>query len=424
MGKHKKVTDSTLDITAKKQKATRRRFILRRVAVIVVALVLVGSGAAFGYAKYLEGKMHPKGLMAKEIDKVISDPIPKEPVNFLVMGADAVEGDRGRSDSLILVHADFQNNKATMISIPRDFRVDIPGNGKDKINHSFNFGGPALTIKTVEQFTGLSINHYVVVNYEGFINIVNSLGGIDVNVKEDMVDDELGDPLDKGLQHLNGGQALFYVRFRNTAMGDFTRIADQQNFARSLINEGTRLKNTYKIPAMIQMLSNYIETDMTISEMLGYANAVRGLKQENLTTVMLPGVPDMIGGVSYVIPTQDKIDLILDAVKKNQPIDPLLLEDVDPGDVNVKVLNGSGTEGMGGEVSDILANKGYSIVLVGNADKADYAKSIIYYAKANYAKALKVKSDLKGDIPDIQLTESSTLDPSVHVIVIVGKDFK
>ena len=393
--------------------------------IVLLALVLVGVGAAFGYTKFIEGKMHPKGLMARAIAAVISDPKPTEPVNFLVLGADAAPEDPvGRADTIIIARVDFQKNTATMVSMPRDSRVNIPGYGMDKINHSYHFGGAPLTIKTIEEWTGISINHYVVVNFNGFAKIVDALGGVDVNVKERMVDDELGDPIDAGPQHMDGTTALYYVRFRNTAMGDFTRIEDQQNFARSLIQQSKKFQTAFKIPNLIKILSENVETDMSVSELLTYGNAVRSFKESNLTTVMLPGTPDMIDGVSYVIPNQDKVDLIMAAVIKNQSIDPLLLEDVSPGDVNVKVLNGSGTEGIGGEIADILSNKGYSITTIGNADRADYAKTVIYYAKADYAKALKVKSDLKGDIPDIQLTESSTIDKSVHVIVIVGKDYK
>ena len=425
MGKHTPPQESSLGLATKPKKAVSRRVIIKRIVVITLAVLLILAGSAFAYVKFLENKMSPKGLMAKAIAAVITPTTPKEPINFLIMGADATEEDpKGRSDTLILVHVDLENNKATMISIPRDFRVDIPGEGMDKINHSYNYGGPALTIKTVEEYTGLPIHHYVVVNYAGFTQLVNAIGGVEVDVKEDMFDDELGDPLYTGKQRLNGDQALFYVRFRNAPKGDFTRIADQQNFARALIDDSARVQNAFKIPALINILSNNIETDMSFKQMLEYANAARSFKQEDLTTVMLPGVPDMIDGVSYVIPDQDKIDQILEAVRANKEIDPLLLEDVEPSEVNIKVLNGTAIEGVGGEVADILGNAGYNIVLLGNADRADYKTSVVYYAKVNKAKALSVQCDLKDDIPGIKLVESSTIDGSAHVLVIVGGDFK
>ncbi|MFA5866633.1 MAG: LCP family protein [Actinomycetota bacterium] len=424
MGKHFRSAGPSVDSTDKPKKS-RKSIIIRRVVIAVLVIFLVIAGSAFAYVKYLEGKMQPSGLMAKAIAAVISKPVPKEPVNFLVMGADVTEEDpTGRADTLFIVRVNFETKQATMVSIPRDFYVEIPGNGKDKINHSFNYGGPALTIKTVQEYTGLPIHHYVVVDYQGFVNIVNALDGVTVNVKERMVDDELGEPLDTGVQKLDGNQSLFYVRFRNTGRGDFARIEDQQNFARALVDESTRIQNAFKIPALINILTENIKTDMSLTQMLDYANEARSFKQDNLTTVILPGVPDMIDGVSYVRPTQDKVDLILDALKNNRPIDPLLLEDVEPSEVTIKVLNGGGTEGVGTEVADILANSGYNIATIGNADRSDYPKTVIYYNKQNHAKALKVKSDLKEDLPDIRLTESSTIDPTVTVIVIVGKDYK
>lgn len=424
MGKHARSIGPSIDSTGKPKKS-RKSIIIRRVAIVILAIILLTAGSTFAYYKYIEGKMQPKGLMARAIAAVISKPVPKEPVNFLVMGADATDEDpTGRSDTLFIVRVNFETQQATMINIPRDFYVDIPGYKKDKINHSFSLGGPAKTIETVQEYTGLPIHHYVVVDYQGFVNIVDAVGGVTVNVKEDMVDDELGEPLDAGAQKLDGSQSLFYVRFRNTGRGDFTRIEDQQNFARSLVDESTRIKNAFKIPALINILTNNIKTDMSLTQMLDFANEARSFKQDDLTTVMLPGVPDMIDDVSYVRPSQDKVDLILDAVKNNRPIDPLLLEDVDPSEVTVKILNGGGTEGVGGEVADTLANKGYNIATIGNADKSDYAKTVIFYSKQNHAKALKVKSDLKEELPDIQMTESSTIDPTVTVIVIVGKDYK
>lgn len=424
MGKHTRSIGPSIDSTGKPKKS-RKSIIIRRVAILILAIILLTAGSTFAYYKYIEGKMQPKGLMARAIAAVISKPVPKEPINFLVMGTDATDEDpTGRSDTLFVVRVNFETQQATMINIPRDFYVDIPGYKKDKINHSFSLGGPAKTIETVQEYTGLPIHHYVVVDYQGFVNIVDAIGGVTVNVKEDMVDDELGEPLDAGAQKLDGSQSLFYVRFRNTGRGDFTRIEDQQNFARSLVDESTRIKNAFKIPALINILTNNIKTDMSLTQMLDFTNEARSFKQDDLTTVMLPGVPDMIDDVSYVRPLQDKVDLILDAVKNNRPIDPLLLEDVDPSEVTVKILNGGGTEGVGGEVADTLANKGYNIATIGNADKSDYAKTVIFYSKQNHAKALKVKSDLKEELPDIQLTESSTIDPTVTVIVIVGKDYK
>lgn len=407
------------------QKVGRRRLIVKRILVVFLTFLLIATGTAFGYVKYIEGKMHPKGKLAGAIAAVLSRPQPKEPVNFLIIGADAIpDEDAGRSDTLIVLHVDRNANKGTMISIPRDFRVTIPGQGKDKINHAFNYGGTPLTIKTIEEYTGLPIHHYVVINYEGFQEMVDTVGGVNVTVDKYMEDEELaGGPLEEGPQQLNGIQALFFVRWRNDPKGDFTRIEHQQVFFRALIDESTRITNSFRLPQLANAVANHVETDMSVSEMLDFAGQIKSVTQEKLVTVTLPGTSDTIDGVSYVIPDQEKVDMVMELIRNNKPVDPALLEVVEPSEVNVKVLNGSATEGVGGEVGDILGNEGFQIVEVGNADKSDYATSILFYRKADYAKALKVKSTLKDHLPNIQLTESSTLDPQAHVLLIVGRDY-
>jgi polyisoprenyl-teichoic acid--peptidoglycan teichoic acid transferase len=300
--------------------------IFKRVAAVALVLLLAGAGVAFGYVKYVEGKMRPAGLKAQAIAAVISDPKPTEPVNFLILGADEnSDGSNGRSDTIVIAHVDFQNRKATMVSIPRDSRVEIPGYGTDKINAAFAYGGAALTIKTIEQWTGIQINHYVSVDFNGFTKMVDALGGVDVTVQKRMVDSELGDPIDAGPQHMDGTTALHYVRFRNTELGDFTRIADQQNFARSLLQQSEKFQTVFKLPTLLSIMGDNVETDMTMTELLTFAGAARSFTDNSLTTVMLPGTTANIDGVSYVIPTQDKIDLITAAIVKNEPIDPSLL---------------------------------------------------------------------------------------------------
>jgi LCP family protein required for cell wall assembly len=299
--------------------------IFLRIFAVVAVVLLAGAGAAYGYTKYIEKKMQPKKSTLQAVAAVISEPAPAEPVNFLIIGADRnSDGSNGRSDTIIIAHIDFQTKKATLVSIPRDSRVEIPGYGLDKINAAFSYGGPALAIQTIEQWTGIQINHYAAVDFNGFVNIVDTLGGVDVNVEKRMVDSELGDPIEAGPQHMDGITALHYVRFRNTELGDFTRIADQQNFAKSLLEQSDKFQTVFKIPALINIMSNNIETDMSVKELLTFANEVRSFKDTDLTTVMLPGTTDNIDGVSYVIPTQDKIDIIVKDIINNQAIDPSL----------------------------------------------------------------------------------------------------
>jgi len=401
-----------------------RRLIAKRILIGFLAVLLVATGSAFAYVKYIEGKMQPKGQLAGAVAAVLSEPAPKEPVNFLIMGSDYTEEDDGRSDTIMLLRVDLNKNKGVLISIPRDFRVEIPGQGTDKINHSFNYGGPALTIKTVEKLTGLSINHYAVVDYNGFIGMVDAVGGVEIDVDQRMVDDELGDPIEEGRQRMDGLTALHYVRWRNDPRGDFVRIEHQQKFARALIDQSGSILNAFKIPQLVNIVSSSVQTDMSMADMLSYSGHVKSVNQNNLTTITLPGAAGEVDGTSYVIPDWEKVELIMDLVRNDKPLDEALAMEIQSYDISAKVLNGSPTEGVAGEISDFLSNKGYQVVSVGNADKNDYAKSVLFYQKANYAKALNIKTALKELLPDIELKESDTLDSQSDVLLIVGSDYK
>ncbi len=402
----------------------RRLTILRRILVTVLTILLIATGTGFAYVKYIEGKMQPKGKLASAIAAVLTKPEPKEPVNFLIIGSDYIpDKDNGRSDTIMVLHVDLNKKKAVLISIPRDFYVEIPGYGEDKINHAYNYGGSPLTIETIESFTGLPIHHYVVIDYDGFAKMVDAVGGVTIDVEERMVDYELGDPIEAGSQKMDGITALHYVRWRNDPRGDFTRIEHQQKFARALINESTRIMNAYKLPKLANVVADNVETDMSIADILSYSGYADSVSQENLTTVTLPGTSDSIDGISYVIPDAERIELIMSLIKQGKPIDEAIAEDIPAWEVSVKVLNGCGVDGVASEVTDILANEGFSIAMTGDADRMDYDSSILYHKKEDLGKALKVKSAIKEDMPDLELKVSDSLDSEADILLIVGSDY-
>ena len=139
--------------------------------------------------------------------------------NIVVMGVDERDTDAGRSDTLFVVMLDPKNNNVSLLSIPRDTMVRVPGRGWDKINHAFAYGGHKLTQQTVEEFLGIQINNYVVVDFSGFKDLVNAIGGIDINVEKDMYYEDPYDnlviDLQQGRQHLDGEKAIQYVRYRD-----------------------------------------------------------------------------------------------------------------------------------------------------------------------------------------------------------------
>ena len=165
---------------------------------------------------------------------------PPATLDILLLGTDARPGEKGgNTDTIILAH--FDKDRLALLSIPRDTRVNIPGHGWDKINAAYGFGGPGLTASVVSELTGIPVSKYVLLHWDGFIKIVDLLGGVTVNVPRNMYYyDRVDGPrykidLKKGLQHLDGHQALAFVRFREEALGDIDRTRQQQEFLKALL---------------------------------------------------------------------------------------------------------------------------------------------------------------------------------------------
>ena len=155
--------------------------------------------------------------------------------NIVVLGVDErpSEEDTGRSDTLFVVMLDSDNNNVSLLSVPRDTRVKIPGYGWDKINHAFAFGGHKLTQQTTEELLGIRINNYVMIDFKGFKGLVDAIGGVDIEVEKPMsyYDEWDGFTIDlaPGMQHMDGDKAIQYVRYRDEE-GDIGRIRRQQKF--------------------------------------------------------------------------------------------------------------------------------------------------------------------------------------------------
>ncbi len=231
--------------------------------------------------------------------------IDKDNVNILVIGSDNLEGDGGRSDSLIFMSCDLNTKKILMISVPRDSRVDIPGKkNKAKINSAYNIGGVDLARQTVENLLKVPIDYYIQTDFAGFEKIVDILGGIEIDVDKRMhyhTYDGMID-IEKGLQVLNGKDALGYVRFRHDAMGDITRTGRQQNFLKAVAQKMLSKDSLLKLPSLIPALNEAIETDMTVKQMVALGVMFKGIDvDKDLFTMTLPGTPQTIGGGSYWI---------------------------------------------------------------------------------------------------------------------------
>ena len=217
----------------------------------------------------------------------------------VLLGSDQRTTETSRSDTIMVA---AEGDASGMLSVPRDSRVEIPGHGKNKINAAYAYGGPDLTVKTLEDFTGLHINNYIVIKFHAVEDVVNALGGITIDVKEPI---NLGIEgrtfnIKPGRQVLNGGQALAYVRFRGDPRADLGRIDRQQQFMSALRHQALSPGNWLRLPAVVRAVTKNVDTNMNPLEVARFVMWMELSGKSEVKTY--PGAPKYIDGVSYLLP--------------------------------------------------------------------------------------------------------------------------
>jgi anionic cell wall polymer biosynthesis LytR-Cps2A-Psr (LCP) family protein len=165
----------------KKKRKVKKRWTPLRIMLLIALVLVVGIGGFIGYTYYQVDQTVKKiqSPVKNTGDKIVDE---QKPVSVLLLGVDQRPGERGRSDSIMIMTLNPTRNESRLISIPRDTKVDIVGHGtNDKINHAYSFGGPEMAIKTVEKFLNIPINYYAEINMQGFTSLVDAVGGVTVN---------------------------------------------------------------------------------------------------------------------------------------------------------------------------------------------------------------------------------------------------
>lgn len=399
---------------------------LKVTGLVVLVLLLLGTVGALALLARVSSQIQQDVDPATR--REITETRPLAPQNILLLGSDSRGEKHARSDTMIVVHLDTRHKRIQMLSIPRDMRVEIPGYGKDKINAAMFHGGPSLTIKTVRQLTGLPIHHYAEVDFEGFKELVNAVGGVWIKVEKRIDDPKAGPPVEAGWQRLYGKTALAYVRSRKDIKGDYARIKRQQQFFAALIAQSKRFQTIFRIPQLVNIFADNTETDMTLSELTQLAMHMRSVKKGNVEGVTLPADDEMINGVWYSIPRADEIRTVCARVKKNLPLtsgSDLASQvsgtpkPIKPRDVSVEVMNGGGPTGAASQFGRRLNGLGYIVVAVGNAQRGDYSTTQVVY-RDNRAKAAKIVSVLgKGEL----VAANGEYRMKGDVLVILGEDY-
>ena len=258
--------------------------------------------------------------------------------NILLIGADFREGDTSaRSDTMIIATIDSNTNKIKLTSLLRDMLVYIPGHGKSKLNHAFAYGGVDLLMQTISYNFGLDLDKYVIVDFNSFKDVIDTLGGVDVEIRENEINElnkyiydiKGGDYLEftnPGMQTLNGTQALAFVRIRYNTGGEERRTERQREVLSALYN---KFKDTsvVKYPAILKDVYSNIETNMSIGDMLNLIYTGFKLDVKNIETLQLPIESIAKGGLykdyGWVFRTDLGLlsQVLADYIWKDMPVD-------------------------------------------------------------------------------------------------------
>ncbi|KEO84038.1 hypothetical protein EL26_06125 [Tumebacillus flagellatus] len=212
---------------------------------------------------------------------------------FLLMGVDSRKGEAARSDTIVLATLPPNGQDLYLMSIPRDTRANVPGHGWTKINHAMSWGGLPLMKKTVENLLNIQIDHTATVDFEGFRQVVDTLGGLDLAAEKDM---RYYDPTDgtnirlKQGQPLSTGQlALDYARFRADAMADTGRMQRQQRVIRAMIQKGSEPSNWPKLVKMLDIMGEHVKTDVPPRDWMALVMRYSGTREDGIKTLSLNG---------------------------------------------------------------------------------------------------------------------------------------
>lgn len=322
--------------------------------------------------------------------------------NILFLGVDASNNPNDlwtgtRTDTIILVNIDPRTKSVNALSIPRDSKVYLPGdNGVNKINAAHAIGGIEMTKKTIEDTLGVHIDRYIMVHDSAVKEIVDAMDGLDIYVEKPMHYNDYSGNLHinfiKGDHHLDGQQAVEYLRFRHDALGDIGRTQRQQWLLRSLLNKLKQPATITKIPDIISVAKKYVKTDMSFYEMSQYAALAKHIDMDKIEIAMLPGAPNQKGYISY---------WILDPEKTQEVVNRVIYRDKEQFDEAVPMTAAvlASETSRGEQMAENLKTAGIDVKCTGRATRA-HSQFIAHSSKVtnDYYNWLKKKNEAFGGL--------------------------
>ena len=378
----------------------------------------------------------------------------KDPINIVLLGLDQRPEESGpsRTDTIIVVRVDPATNSASMLSIPRDLWVPIPGYGENRINTAnyigdlkgYPGGGPALVKKTIEYNLGIRVHYYVRLNFEGFVRIIDRIGGIDIDVPKAIEDTQYPDPdnpgayttiyIPAGLQHMDGKAALKYARTRHVD-SDFGRLRRQQQVIMAVRDRVLRLD---LIPQLVPHLSELmnemgdaVQTDLQPTDLIRLAQWAEQIEDGNIKQGMIDSsmtVPLVTPNGAQVLGlNREKVRPLIKELfpDKTPELDEAQVEDLNrlaAEQARIAVQNGTTTGSLASHTATFLKERGFQVVQFGNADRFDYAQTVIIdYSGKSYTVGRLAQL---FHVAESNIQHPSGISSEVDILLIIGQDFQ
>jgi LCP family protein required for cell wall assembly len=394
-----------------------------------------------------EGGFMPE-TPGQELDPVDVDPVP-ERTTILLVGSDSRDGlsdeqlaaigtdETGTdlTDTIILLQLDPETDTAAMLSFPRDLVVERCNGTRGRINQAYAIGeeqaegfGPACLVRTIQALTRIEVDHYVRVNFAGFVTAVDAIGGVSFYVDEPIQDRFSGiDIPEPGCVHFDGVKALQFVRARRVD-NDFGRIARQQRFAREMVRQATSvgtLANPVRVTQLITSISEVLETDENfgINDMVDLATSVQRLTAGGIDGRTVPAVEGNLGEADVVYAVEDEAEELYRAFRQGDLLPDDVGTDPDPVELTpqatipIAVRNGSDIDGLAAETAEVLEDLGFTVDEVGEAPNYGFASSLVLFPQERRAHAELLAETLGGIAVNAGTADSDTLT------LIVGSAF-
>lgn len=423
----------------------------RIIALILGALLVVGAIAAFLYITEIEKNLHD-GLDDNLRAALVKTDMAKEPFYILLLGTDGSAdrdndpefGGMFRSDSIMLGRVDPINKKVALISISRDIEVDLGEHGMQKLNSAYGFGGPALAVQAVSKLAGVPISHYAQMDFDGFQSMVDALDGVEVDVPIDIDDWEAGGSLKAGVQVLDGEAALILCRSRNAyadlaAHPDEMRTANQR-MVLSAIAKKVLASDVVTIASSVQAMSEFVKTDLAVTDIIGLAQIMRGLDSEtDMYTASIPTRSEYVNGGWYEVVRKDEWNMMVQRLKEGKPPAESSVIDEVTGTVmstagdspnlssdkyaTITIKNATNIQGQAAKTRTRLVEKGFKNVIVGEmSDSSVYPETLIVYDKKGRAhEAEEIASIIGQGRP--MLNDGTYLFDNSDIYVVIGNDW-